>query len=95
MKFAKGQSGNPRGKPKGPHKSTRLAREAIATFVDGNAERLQGWLDEIAQEEGAKAAFLCFSSLLEYHIPKLGRTELAGDKDAPLTVQLVSYAGNK
>jgi hypothetical protein len=67
------------GRPKGmPNKATAAAREAIARFVDGNADRLQGWLDEIHDEKGAEAAFSCFSSLLEYHVPKLQRTELTG-----------------
>jgi hypothetical protein len=61
-----------------PNKATAAAREAIARFVDGNADRLQGWLDEIHAEKGAEAAFSCFSSLLEYHVPKLQRTELTG-----------------
>lgn len=38
------------GRIKGvPNKATAAAREAIALFVDGNAPRLQGWLDEIAK----------------------------------------------
>jgi len=28
-----------------PNKSTALAREAIAKFVDGNSHKLQEWLD--------------------------------------------------
>lgn len=76
--------GNP-GKPKGAtNKTTRLAKEAIARFVDGNADRLQEWLDQIAEEEGPKAAFACFADLLEYHVPKLARTEIAGDQDKPV-----------
>ena len=72
------------GRPKGlPNKTTVLAREAITRFVDGNADRLQGWLDQIAAEEGPKAAFNCFSDLLEYHIPKLARTENTGPDGGP------------
>ena len=59
-----------------PNRATANAREAIARFVDGNADRLQGWLDSIAQEDGPKAAFDCFLSLIEYHVPKLTRSEL-------------------
>jgi hypothetical protein len=61
-----------------PNKATAAAREAIARFVDGNADRLQGWLDEIHAEKGAQAAFDCFTSLLEYHVPKLQRSEVTG-----------------
>lgn len=68
-----------RGRPKGtPNKSTATARQAIAQFVDGNTPRLQGWLDDIAKTEGPVVAFRCVTDLLEYHVPKLARTELTG-----------------
>lgn len=71
----KGKTNNPNGRPKGaPNKATLQAREAIAAFVDGNAHRLTEWLDRIAQDN-PKAAFDCFQSVIEYHIPKLARTE--------------------
>lgn len=74
------------GRPKGAaNKATIQAREAIARFVDGNVDRLQGWLDAIAtgkNEDGEKVAapnpalaFNMFKEVLEYHIPKLQRTE--------------------
>jgi hypothetical protein len=66
-----------------PNKATAAAREAISRFVDGNADRLQGWLDEIHQEKGAEAAFKCFSDLLEYHVPKLARHEHSGVDGKP------------
>jgi hypothetical protein len=55
-----------------------LAREAIARFVDSNSDRLQGWLDDIAAEKGSEAAFKCFMDVVEYHVPKLARTEMTG-----------------
>lgn len=87
MAFKKGQSGNTRGRPAGaPNKATANAREAIARFVDGNSERLQGWLDQIAAEEGPQAAFKCVVDLLEFHVPKLARTELTGKDGGALSV---------
>jgi hypothetical protein len=71
-----------------PNKSTQAAREAIARFVDGNADRLQGWLDQIAEEKGPQAAFDCFSTLLEYHVPKLARQEITGQDNGPVKVQI-------
>ncbi len=64
-----------------PNKATRAAREAIARLVDGNAERMQEWLDRIAEEEGPMAAWRCMTDVIEYHIPKLARTEHVGDAD--------------
>ena len=88
------------GRPKGlPNKATRAAREAIGQFVDGNAHRLQDWLDAIAH--GAKdpdtgeylvlpnpeKAFSLFQSVIEYHVPKLARSEVTGADGGPLQVQ--------
>ena len=84
----KQQTNNPKGRPKGsPNKSTALAREAIAKFVDGNADKLQQWLDEIAMNEklGPKVAFDCFMQVAEYHVPKLARTEQVQDTTAVIT----------
>jgi hypothetical protein len=70
-----------------PNKSTAMAREAIAKFVDGNSHKLQEWLDDIATNEklGPKVAFDCFMQVAEYHVPKLARTEHTGDATAPIT----------
>jgi hypothetical protein len=75
-----------------PNKATANAREAIARFVDGNSDRLQGWLDDIAADEkqGPKAALDAFMGLLEYHVPKLARTEHVGDGGGPVIVQASS-----
>ena len=63
------------GRPKGSIDKAKVnARRAIADFVDDNAERLTGWLDKIAEKD-PKAAFDSFMSVVEYHIPKLSRTD--------------------
>lgn len=63
------------GRPKGlPNKATMKAREAIAAFVEGNVDRLNGWLEQIAEKDPQKA-FDSLMSVVEYHIPKLARTE--------------------
>lgn len=81
------------GRPKGlANKSTVAAREAIARFVDGNVDRLQDWLDAIAEDpkHGPKVAFDAFMGVVEYHIPKLARTELDANVMAAIVVQGVS-----
>lgn len=80
------------GRQKGtPNKATAAAREAIATFVDGNAHRLEGWLDQIAEQEGPKAAFMCFADLIEYHVPKLARMEMTGKDGKDLQPAVVIH----
>jgi len=79
------------GRPKGStNKATANAREAIARFVDGNADRLSGWLDQIEAMDGPKAAFNCFADLLEYHVPKLARHEHTGKDGGAIIVQASS-----
>lgn len=74
MPFEKGRA-KTGGKKKGQqNKVTQDAKKAIAKFVDGNSDKLGRWLDEIAAES-PKDAFNCFMSVVEYHIPKLQRTE--------------------
>jgi hypothetical protein len=65
------------GRPKGkPNKATAAVREAIARFAENNVEQLQSWLEKTAEKNPEKAADL-FLRALEYHIPKLARTETA------------------
>ena len=93
-------------KPGIPNKSTTMAREAIARFVDGNAPKMAEWLEKVS--EGVQAtdkkgepkfspdgnpvyivppnpakAFEMLQTVMEYHVPKLARTEVVGDKTAP------------
>jgi hypothetical protein len=94
----KQQTNNPKGRPKGsPNKSTAMAREAIAQFVDGNAHKMQEWLEQVAigvKNEDNKfivlpnpeKAFGMLQSVMEYHLPKLARTEHTGDEDQPVKI---------
>ena len=81
-----------------PNKASVEARHAIASFVDGNAHRLTGWLDKVAEgvqdADGAYVvapnpakAFDMFQSVVEYHIPKLARQEHVGDDNKPLVME--------
>jgi len=57
--------------------------------VEDNSPRLQAWLDQIAATDGPRAAFNCVVDLLEFHIPKLARTELTGQDGAAVPITVV------
>jgi len=79
-----------KGRVKGtPNKATADARKAIAEFVDGNAHRLTEWLDRVAIDKPEKA-FELFQSVVEYHVPKLARTEVVGDANSPLVISNIT-----
>lgn len=88
------------GRQKGTvNKTTATAREAIAAFIDGNVERLNGWLDQIAEKD-PDAAFKAFMSVVEYNIPKLARTEMQaldknGNKADNVSKIVIEHVGVK
>lgn len=90
--FVKGQKRPYQGRPQGSvNKSTLEARQAIALFVDENAHRLTEWLDKVADGDAEHdikpnpaKAFELFQSVVEYHIPKLARTETTGADGGPI-----------
>ena len=79
--FVKGQKRPNQGK-RGPGKVPSQARAALAEFADANAGRLQGWLDDVAERDGAAAAFGLYVKMLEFVVPKVARQELVGDTAA-------------
>ena len=76
------------GRPKGsPNKSTAAVREAIAKMAEMNAPRFAMWLDEVAQKSPEKACDI-YLRAIEYHIPKLARTEVTGTYGQPVAMQI-------
>lgn len=71
-----------RGKPPGsgrkagtPNKATRDVREAIAEFARANVDQMTDWLEAIPDPARRLDLYL---RAIEYHIPKVSRTELTG-----------------
>lgn len=105
MAFPKGKK-RPKGagRKKGtPNKATTTAREAIALVAESKADDFMRWLELTAKgirqgkkgwvirpnPEGAANIYL---RAIEYHIPKLARTELTGEGGKALEVQIVRYS---
>jgi len=70
MAGQKGRSGRTAGTP---NKVTRDVREAMAVFCQNNVDSLHLWVSQV--DDPAKRADL-FLRALEYHVPKLNRTEV-------------------
>ena len=86
MAFKKGEVTNPSGRAKGSlNKATNKTREAIARFADETVEDFIGWIKEIAIDDKKEAAKL-YLAAIEYHIPKLARTESTMEVKGNLTV---------
>jgi hypothetical protein len=65
-----------------PNKATQDVRAAIALIAQRNVERFEGWINQVAEQDPGKAADL-YLKAIEYHIPKLARTENTGADGGP------------
>lgn len=70
-----------------PNKATQDVRAAIALIAQRNIERFEGWINQVAEQDPAKAADL-YLKAIEYHIPKLARTEMSGPDGAPQAMHI-------
>lgn len=74
------------GRPKGaPNKIKAEVKQAYKLFVENHLDDLELWLQQVAEKDPAAALdfMLKFS---EYFIPKLARTEMAGEEGKPLII---------
>lgn len=63
------------GRPKGStNKATERTRKAIAMIAEDMADNFKEWILKTAEEDPKGAADL-YLKAIEYHIPKLARTE--------------------
>jgi len=78
------------GRPKGtPNRATQAVREAIARMAEDNAENFNLWLTQVAASSPEKACDI-YLKAIEYHIPKLARTEVTGADNGPVQIKVVT-----
>jgi hypothetical protein len=74
------------GRTKGtPNRSTADVRKVIAAFAEANAGLMHEKLNQIEDPAKWMDSYL---RAIEYHIPKLGRTELTGADGEKLSVSV-------
>ena len=64
-----------------PNKATQDVRAAIAAFASANVGQMSVWLASI--DDPAKKLDL-YLKAIEYHIPKLARSEVSGPNGGPV-----------
>ena len=69
-----------------PNRATADVRQAIALIAQRNVGNFETWLGEVALEDPGKAADL-YLKAIEYHIPKLARSEVSGPDGGPQIVE--------
>ena len=70
-----------------PNRTTTDVREAIAKLAGDLGPSLQTWITTVAADDPARAAEI-FLRAIEYHIPKLQRSEITGRDGERLTLIL-------
>lgn len=79
------------GRPKGsPNKATKDVRAAVAAFAQANVEKMTEWLEAVPDEKKLDL----YLRALEYHIPKLARSEHTGEGGGPMVVKVTRFAGD-
>ena len=69
------------------NKTTVEVREAIALIAQRNVDKFNTWLGQVADVDPYKAADL-YLKMIEYHIPKLARTEQTGKDGGPQELKI-------
>ena len=86
-----------------PNKVTQEAREAVKALLDANLPYLQTWLYNTAEglkdDKTGKYIVLpnpgkacdIVQNMVEYAVPKLARTEMVGDPNAPIVHKVYKW----
>lgn len=78
------------GRPKGVgNKSTETVKRAIAALLENNAPKIEQWIEEVHQKDGAKDALKIYLDFAEFVTPKLTRAAVDhSSEDGSMTPQV-------
>ena len=87
--FVKGEArAKGAGRKKGtPNKLTADVRTTIALIAERKILEVEGWLERVQKRDPDRAIDL-YLKMIEFHVPKLQRTEVTGLDGAALSVEL-------
>ena len=89
-RFKKGESGNPKGRPKGAiNRSTEQMKLTIARAVNNSLNSLQEDLERIRKEDPEKAIQLS-TKLLEYTLPKMKSIDMTATMDITSKIEEIT-----
>ena len=91
MPFKKGESGNPNGRPGGAVNKKTEQWEIFSEYcLNGGLERFEQELHKLEGRDYVNA----FMSLLEFHKPKLARTEVKHEGEVGVNINEIKNYGN-
>jgi len=87
MPFKKGVTTNPEGRPKGAKGKKTVQWEVFSEYcLNGGLEKLETEIKSLEGKDYVNAMF----QLLEYHKPKLARTEVTGADGEKMQIEIVT-----
>ena len=96
--FAKGESGNKNGRPKGvPNKTTQQIKEMIVGLVGTQMERWPTELEKMMKKDPAEAMKIT-GRLIDYVLPKQTKIDLEGEinhKISKVVIEIKKGNGDK
>lgn len=99
--------GRPKGIPKtggrqkgSPNRVTTEFRDTVRRLLEDNSDNVGRWLTAVAEGDGQSVkpdpgkALDLIAKLAEFAAPKLARTEVVGDQNAPVRIK-IEWAGDE